>query len=217
MLHLRRFFIHMLSCLALAAYGEDGDAIVQMLSSANQSLSTISGTLIQRTSRRDEPTEPAKELNARFAIALPNRYDLVFTRADDEEWRQRLCSDGSKRWRIEQSFAGQAPDVHVESGDDDDIRRLITCLHFDVARLREDFTITAVVSGNGHQATLKPLPTATRLIKQIDTIVVDFTTEHRLQRLTIDDPQGNRYEVTILTAEYGKPLADERFRGEAGP
>jgi outer membrane lipoprotein-sorting protein len=217
MLHLRRIFIHMLSCLALTAYGDDGDAIVQMLSSANQSLTTISGTLIQRTSRRDEPTEPVKELNARFAIALPNRYELVFTRTDDEEWRQRLCSDGTKRWRFEQSFADQVPDMHVESGGDDDIRRLVACLHFDAARLREEFTITAVASGNGHQATLKPLPTATRLSTQIDTIVVDFTAEHRLKRLTIDDPQGNRYEVTIVTAEYGKPLADERFRGDPGP
>ena len=208
--------------------GMDSETLLARLTATHRTVTTVTGTLTQRTSQRDDVNDEARVSKATFAVQFPNNYDLEFTRPDDEEWRLRLCSDGERRWHIEQSFAGTAPDTRMQrTGDGDaELKRLLACLRLDVKTLRQEFIVKAVPltaassakkspqdQATGIRVTLIPKPSEEELAKQIERITADFNNENQLKRLVLDEAQGSRYEVVIDRAEYGKPIKPELFQG----
>jgi outer membrane lipoprotein-sorting protein len=180
-------------------------------------LATVHGRFTQRTSRSDEPAGEVRVLTARFALAFPDQYDVVYTKPGDEEWRQRFCSDGQRRWEIQQQFALDQPDVKkAEVGKDDtEPRRLIACFRLDLAALRADFAVTVepvVADGKPAGARLVLTPARPAIAEQVSSLVIELGGDLRISRLTFDDPQGNRYQVTIDEAVYGEPIPAEMFR-----
>jgi outer membrane lipoprotein-sorting protein len=191
------------------------DPVLVRLAAAHAHLTSASGRITQRTSRRDTPDEAPKVLTGTFAVLFPDKYDVQFTRPGDEEWRMRLCSDGVKRWRVEQAMSDQAPDVSEQpAGSDQELRRIVACLRLDLPALRQEFTLSTAPMAEAPatvRVTLKPLPGATTLRQQIDTVTADFAADDHLVRLVIDDPQGNRYDVTLADVQYDAPLEATRF------
>lgn len=198
-----------------SAVDQPVDPILARLAAAHAHLTSASGRITQRTSRRDTPDEAPKVLTGTFAVLFPDKYDVQFTRPGDDEWRMRLCSDGVKRWRVEQAMSDQAPDVSEQpAGSDRELRRIVACLRLDLPALRQEFTLSTAPVAEAPatvRVTLKPLPEAAALRQQIDTVIADFAADDHLVRLVIDDPQGNRYDVTLADVQYDAPLEATRF------
>lgn len=207
----------MIALLWLAVHtlvAADSAALVAQLAAAHSKATTIEGRFTQRTSRSDDAGAEPRVLKAVFAVQFPDCYDLVFTRPDDEEWRQRLCSDGERRWVLEQSFANTPPDVTITRvGDNDaELKRLFACLRMDVSTLERDFSLEAVAQ-EGIQVTLTPKAAAGDRAASPERIVAAFDAAHHLKKLMITDGNGNRHDLTVDRAEYGAVLSPARFRG----
>lgn len=198
---------------------DDSAALLERLAAANSTTTVVTGQLTQRTTRADDAGAEPRVLKAVFAVQFPNRYDLVFTRPDDDEWRQRLCCDGERRWVVEQSMAGTPPDRSVTRVDDNDVelKRLFACLRMDVATLSKDYDLKAENTA-GIRVTLAPkAPKDREQAVQPERLIAEFNGNHRLKRLVLTDAQGNRHEITVDQAEYGRSVTPDRFRGPDGP
>jgi hypothetical protein len=178
---------------------------------AQQGHTTVQGRLRWLTSRVDDPTTPPREQHVRFFLAFPDRYALVVTKPGDDDSKQSFISDGRTRWEVMQLFADEQPEKKaVPVGEDEIEQRLLACFRFDLARLRQDFAIVAMPAGDGTVITLTP--TAEKLKQQLTALVLTFDAEHRLTAIRSEDPQGNRFDFTVLEAVYDQPLDDALFR-----
>lgn len=197
-----------------AIYAEDAELLKQ-LATANESLTTVTGTFTQKTSRADDIGIEPRIMHATFAIEFPDHYDLVFTRPEDSEWRQRLCSEGTKFWTIEQSFSDTPPDVTVTPVDhhNEELERIFAYLRFDVLALEQNFIVSA-------EATVAERVPVVTLLPKIasssnpEKIIVNFDKSLHVQRLQIYDAQENITEITLDSSVYGEPIPPERFLGE---
>lgn len=168
-----------------------------------------SGRFVQRTSNpgREQP----EVRDGRFAFAVPDRYDLVWTRADLPEWRQRQCSDGEWRWEVEQTFADTRPDVvRKRVGDGDaEFRRVMACMRGDLAALEREFSISAQAVDGGWQLALAMRAEAQG---EVSRARITLDAEGRTQRIELELLSGARVVVEVVEAQYGIELAPERFR-----
>jgi hypothetical protein len=186
-------------------------ARLEQVVAAQQGRTTVHGRLRWLTSRADDPAMPPREQHVRFFLAFPDRYALVVTKPDDVESKQSFISDGKTRWEVMQLFADQQPDKKaIPVGEDEVEQRLLACFRFDLARLRQDFTLVAVPVGNGTVITLTPA--AEKLKQQLTVLALTFDANHRLTAIRSEDPQGNRFDFTVLEAQYDQPLDDALFR-----
>lgn len=207
-----------LSLLAAAGWAEaapvaPADDLAARIAAAHRDLATVRGRFTQRTSRADEPAGEVRVLTARFALIFPDCYNVIYAKPGDEEWRHRFCSDGRLRWEVQQQFAGDPPDVKTaEVGKDDaELRRLIACFRLDLAELRADFAV-AIEPLKPEGARLVLTPARPAIAEQVSSLVIELGGDLRIARLTLDDPQGNRYTVTVDEAVYGEPIPPETFR-----
>lgn len=212
-----------LALLAAAGWAETASAapaddVAARIAAVHRDDTTVRGRFTQRTSRADEPAGEVRVLTAQFALAFPDQYDVVYAKPGDEEWRHRFCSDGRRRWEVQQQFALDQPDMKEAAvgKDDAELRRLLACFRLDLAVLRADFAVAieAVTAADGKPAGARLVLTPARpaIAEQVSSLVIELAGDWRISRLTLDDPQGNRYQVTVDEAAYGEPIPAERFR-----
>jgi outer membrane lipoprotein-sorting protein len=203
--------------LAVSAPAEDaaiGDpALLERVVEAQAVHTTVQGQLVWSTRRIDEPGTPPREQRVRFYLAFPDRYCVIVTRPDDEEYRQSFISDGSRRWEVTQLFKGERPDrKSTPVGQDDELeRRLLACFRLDLPTLRRDFTVVATPAAGGG-ADVRLTPVDPKLAEQLTGLVLAFDADLKLTRITSDDPQGNRMEFRVVEAIYDQAIDDALFR-----
>jgi hypothetical protein len=99
--------------------------------------------------------------------------------------------------------------------DDAELRRLLACFRLDLAVLHADFAVAVepvTAEGKPAGARLVLTPARPAIAEQVSKLVIELGGDLRISRLTFDDPQGNRYQVTVDEAVYGEPIPAERFR-----
>lgn len=194
------------------ASAEEAQAALERAAAVQHEHTTVQGTLTQRTRRIDDLTSPPRVQQVRFLVQFPNRYCVVFTKPGDDEFRQSFLSDGSRRWEVVQTFAGDKPDektAAVGEGDET-LRRLVSCLRLDLVELGRDFRVEPRLAADVLSVTLTPLmPT---LAADLSVVVIEIGPDQRLRRIASDDPQGNRYEFTVDAAVYDQPIDPAVFR-----
>ncbi len=197
---------------------------------------TATGTFTQQTYRHDETAAQAGTTHTgTFYLRRPQAYDVTFTKPDDAEYILRLISDGTQQWTVEQIFADQAPDVSVRAVEADSGmgQQLARLMRFDRAALEESFTLreeplpevplseeqkVTEKKSAGQQPSVIRIhltPRDPELAAQLGTVQVELTAAGRVASIIIDDPQGNRTVLTILTLEYDTPLPTGVFTWKA--
>ncbi len=186
------------------------DALLAAIAKAAAATTTVIGSCEWRTTTpgQDQPAV----LGCTFALAAPDRYNIVESDATKSDWKKRLCSDGETQWEIEATFAGVKPDVTTaRASPDSDLNRLFACLRGDTTRLRERYRLTAAAGAQGGATiALAPKPgLRTDLVR--GEITLDAQDHVQALALTLDG--GQRIEVRITAATYGgEPPAGE-FQG----
>jgi len=236
----------LLLVIAIAAAGEDPPAappvdpnldLLKRMVLAQRGITTIQGTLTQTMRRADEEPASGDAHLGRFAVQVPDRYNLVYSKPKDDQWRLRLCCDGERRWRIEQFFADEAPDVVVRlvrppaaapgaggaapaapAAKEDEVgealRRIIDFRRLDLSTIGKDFKPAAEAMPDGtYRLTL--VPRQAGLAQHIRVVVATLDQDFHTTGIVLDDPQGNRVTVVITTAVYNQPVAPEVFVGPA--
>jgi hypothetical protein len=214
-----------LLALLIASIAADEGPVQDLLTrllGAQQAVTSVAGTFVQRNLRADDPDGTASVHEATFALQVPDKYNLVYTKPGDDEWRLRYCSDGVLRREITQMFAGQDPDVittpvkaagggaNGEGGDGADIGRYIsTFLRFDPAEVNKDFVVTIATAGDGFRLDL--LPRGADLARQVKSVAVELDGGFRTREIRFDDPQGNRVVVSVVTSEYNGTIPAGMF------
>lgn len=203
--------LFLLGLPGLAAEPTHDAARLDQVVAAQQGHTTVQGRLRWLTGRVDDPATPPREQHVRYFLAFPDRYALVVTKPGDDDSKQSFISDGRTRWEVMQLFADERPEVKaMPVGEDEVEQRLLACFRFDLARLRQDFAIVAVPAGDGTVVTLTPA--ADKLKQQLTVLVLTFDAMHRLTAIRSEDPQGNRFDFTVLEAIYDQRLDDALFR-----
>lgn len=207
---------------ALSGAENPNTDLLTKLLGAQQAITSVSGRFVQRNLRADDPEGTATVHEARFAMQVPDRYNLVYTKPGDDEWRLRYCSDGNVRREITQMFAGQEPDVittavrreasagDVGAGDGADLGRYIsTFLRFDPVAVNKDFVVAIATAGEGYRLDL--LPRGADLAKQVKSISVDLDQSFQTKEIRFDDPQGNRIVVSVVESVYNGTIPPGTF------
>lgn len=217
------FLLFLAMAVPLAAEEPANDpAVLERLLAVQAAVSTVSGTFVQKTVRADDPEGGGTEYRGRFDLQAPDRYNLVYTNPQDEEWRLRHCSDGTTRWQIEQLFAGEKPEVTAKpvageaagggTGErtiGDVPQRIAALLRGDRTSLVSDFTVVVAAVGEGFALTLTPKPGP--LEEHLVRVEVDLDGSAHVTALRFFDRQGNRVTVTVSDAVYGQTIPPETF------
>jgi outer membrane lipoprotein-sorting protein len=200
----------LLTCVAAA--GADAQVALERVATAQQAHTTVQGALTRKVSRLDDPAAPPRISKVGFLVQFPDRYNLLFTDPKDPDYREGYRSDGSRRWVVVQSFPGVPPDVKTAAvGEGDELPvRLIRALRLDLAGLRRDFRVEPRLAGGVLSVALTPL--APELAAELSVLVVDFGADDRPRRVVMDDPQGNRNELTVDEVQFDQPIDPAAFR-----
>jgi outer membrane lipoprotein-sorting protein len=187
-------------------------ALFAELVAAHRQHTTAQGTMQWLTRRGDDPTAPAQQQNVQFYVQFPDRYHLIITKPNDNDYKFRYLSDGQTRWEAQQLFADEKPDVKASPVTDGETieQQLLTCLRFDGEKLTTDFVVTTYKNNATIVVVLQPKNK--QLAEQITTLTLSFSPAFTLQRMVSDDPQGNRYEFIITELLLDKPLDEQLFR-----
>ena len=187
--------------------------LLQRVIAVQRGLTTISGRFTQKTVRVDDPELDSDVYHARFDLMHPDKYNIIYTKPGDDEYRLRYCSDGSNRGRQEQLFADGKPDTEVQpvakATDDDAMARITALFRLDPVAITRDFTITP--QPNGDSWTVLLVPREPGLAEKVKGIEVDLDPSLRTKGVRIDDARGNRILITIEEAVYNPVLPPETF------
>lgn len=187
--------------------------LLQRVLAAQRGVTSISGRFSQRTMRVDDPEQAGDVYSAHFDLLHPDKYNIVYTKPGDDEYRQRYCSDGQNRASQEQIFAGQTPDTVVQpvtkTGDDDAMVRITALFRLDPVAITRDFTIAPKAHGDAWTVLL--VPRSPGMAEKIQRIEVDLDPSLRTKAARIDDARGNRILITIEEAVYNPTLPPETF------
>lgn len=188
-------------------------ALLEQVVAAQQGHTSVQGKLLWRTSQRDDPSAPVREQHVRFFLAFPDRYAVIVTKPGDEDYKQSFVSDGTTRWELTQVFAGEAPDKKSApvGGGDEVEQRLLACFRFDLAALRQDFSLVATTAPD-QRTVITLTPIAPKLKEQLTVLVLTFDAARALTAIRSDDPQGNRLDFLVQEAIYDQKLDDALFR-----
>lgn len=196
----------------VVAFADDAQAALERVAAVQRAHTTVQGSLTRQASRPDDPASPPRISKIRFLLQFPDRYNLLFTDPKDPELRHGFRSDGSKRWEVVQSIDGVPPDVKTAAvGTGDELpRRLIRALRLDLAELSRDFRVEPRTVGGALTVILTPL--AADLAADLSVLVIDFGADDRPRRVVMDDPQGNRNELTVDEVQFDQPIDPAVFR-----
>lgn len=210
--HMTQGPLLLLFLTCVAAFAEDAQDALERVAAVQRAHTTVQGSLTRQVSRPGEPGAAPRISKLRFLVQFPDRYHLLITDPKDPELRHGFRSDGSRRWEVVQSFEGQKPDVKTAAvGEGDELpRRLITALRLDLATLRRDFRIEPRVLAGALSVSLTP--TAADLAADLSVLVIDFGADDRPRRVVMDDPQGNRNELTVDEVQFDQPIDPAVFR-----
>lgn len=190
--------------------------ILDQVVAAQQHHTTVQGKLRWLTRKITDPTAPVGEQQVRFFLAFPQRYHVMVTKPDDQEWKQHFVSDGKTRWEITEYDKDEKPDKKSTLiGEGDELeRRLMACFRFDLASLQGDFSILAVATADqGVEIRLTPI--AVKIKEQVTALVMFFDAKRALTVIRIEDPQDNRIDFVVQEATYDQVLDDALFHIES--
>ena len=188
------------------------DDLIQRVLAAQRGVTSISGRYTQRTVRLDDPEQAVDVYHARFDLLHPDKYNIIYTKPGDDEYRQRYCSDGRHSASQVQIMAGVEPDtvVHpVAAGNDDAMANITALFRLDPVAIARDFTIAPEARGEAWTVVL--VPRTPGLAEKMQRIEVDLDPSLRTKSLRIDDARGNRILITIEEAVYNPTLPPETF------
>ena len=189
------------------------DDLLQRVIAAQRGVTSISGRFSQRTVRIDDPEQAGDTYSAHFDLLAPDKYNIVYTKPGDDEYRLRYCSDGQNRAQQEQIMLGQAPDLVVRpvtnGGDDDAMARITALFRLDPVAITRDFTIAP--HRHGDTWTVLLVPRSPGMAERIQRVEVELDASLRTKAVRIDDPRGNRILIAIEEAVYNSPLPPETF------
>jgi hypothetical protein len=189
------------------------DAALAKLAALAGQVRTVQGTVTQRTLNPGK-SEPEVRSGA-VAFEFPDKYNLLWRRADAPEWRERWCSDGASWWTVEQEYEGEKPDTakHRVGEGDADRRRLLDQVHGDLRSLQQEFTVVAgILAEGGYAVTLTPKPDAPSAA-DVARGTLRYDAKGHLTALSLDYSSGTRIEVQVESAQYDQPIPPETFRG----
>ncbi len=211
-------------CACAAAFAAEppaasGDAaLLGRIVAAQRTIDTMSGSFTLRSRHIDDAESEGSTHAAHFDLRIPDHYNVEFTKPTDADWRLRLCSDGTRRWKIEQLFPGDPPDVTDEAivagGDAAMFARIVRFFRVDDQQLGKDFQLVATAKPDGGSR-LRMTPKDPSFAQQVRDIVIDLDQDCRTKTVTFDDPQGNRSTIVIDTAVYNQPIDAKRFSYQA--
>jgi outer membrane lipoprotein-sorting protein len=189
--------------------------LIDRVIAAQRDVTTVSGILTQRSAPVDAP--PAQQgsvFHVEFAVRLPDHYNLVYRKPKDDEWKLRICSDGTTRWDVEQLFNGDQPDVTIQKlegarAQNDVFRRVTGFFRLDRAALEQEFTLRPEATERGVEVTLTPLKS--ELASELACVVVALDDKLHTTSVTFDDTHGTRTVVAMEKTAYNQPLPDETF------
>lgn len=186
------------------------DPLLARIAATAAATTTSSGSFTERTVRPGDPAPTV--IQGTFAVAPPDRYDVVETKPSDPGWCQRWCSDGTWQWDIETTFAGVEPTVTKKpaTANAGDLRRITDCLRGDLRTLEEDYALHATPVAGGTDIRLQPLPGHQTDLSD-GTIHCDA--HDRIQGFDLLQPSGTRIALTITAATYNQPIDPARFSG----
>ena len=190
---------------------DDGASLIKRIAAAHRAIISVQGRATWRTRHRDEPAGDERVQLVRFFFVLPDQYHLAITKPGDEDSLDIVRSDGIRREELKYQFRDTAPDSTVTpvGTDDAEFTRLLACFRFDVPLLSKDFSVQAEAVADGARVSLRPLHA--QLSDQMTSITIDLDAALAITRVVWDDPQGNRYAVTIDQAVYNQPIDPAKF------
>jgi outer membrane lipoprotein-sorting protein len=182
------------------------------LVAAHRQHTTAQGNFTWTTRRSDDLTAPAQQQNVQFYVQFPAQYHLIITKPNDAEYKIRYISDGITRWEAQQLFADDKPDIKATPVAEGEAleQQLLACLRFDGEKLAADFMLTAHKQGDNPVVVM--LPRHKNMAEQLTTLTLYFSPELTVQRIVSDDPQGNRYALTVQELRFDQPLDEQLFR-----
>ncbi len=208
--------LFLLSSPAFAGEPIHDAAILDQVVAAQQHHTTVQGKLRWLTRKITDPTAPVGEQQARFFLAFPQRYHVIVTKAEDQEWKQHFVSDGKTRWEITEYDKDEKPDKKATPiGEGDELeRRLMACFRFDLASLQGDFSILAFATAD-QGAEIRLTPITVKIKEQVTALVMFFDAKRALTTIRVEDPQDNRIDFVVQEAIYDQALDDALFHVES--
>ncbi len=196
--------------MLLATLAPAADDVLTTLAGRLAQIRTASGAFVQETRRSDDPGAPPARLDGRFAVRVPDAYDLVYSKATDPEWRQRFVSDGVTSWQIDVTDRDLEPDRQQAPAGERDahLRRVLAALRGDLASLGKDFRLTATAQGDGWRLDLTPL--TPELAEDVAHIAITLDAQVRPVQVVLDE-RGATVTVTVLAVEYDSVLPEGLF------
>lgn len=187
------------------------DRLDQLLEKARQA-TTATCRFTQSTHLRSEDPAAGETYAGVLYLAKPDRYDLTYTKPDDDEYTLRFLSDGTTTWKVEQLFAHLDADVTsapvAEGGGP--ARHLALLLQGDRAALETDFTLTTR-EAEGDGLILVLAPRDADIAARLAGIEVDLTADGAITTLRIDEAGPNRITITVLELTYDAPQPDDLY------
>jgi len=219
-MHGRGRLVALLALLGLCGLGRgvaldapaEGAALIERIAAAHRTITSVQGHATWCTRNRDEPAGDERVQLVRFYFLLPDHYHLAITKPGDEDTLDIVRSDGVRREELKYVFRNDPPDSTVTpvGADDAEFTRLLACFRFDVPALSKDFAVQAEAVAAGARVILRPLHAP--LSDQLTSITIDLDAALAITRIVWDDPQGNRYAVTIDQALYDQPIDPAKFQ-----
>lgn len=195
------------------AAGVGDSALLERIAGVARAMTTMQGAFVKRTYNPSMPDEPAVT-KGKFAIAVPDKYNLVETKPDEPDYRKRTCSDGTTIAEIEAVSSDQEPDRRSRAVGDADVelRRVLACVRGDFSQLKGDFTIVAAVAAKPEDgSTVTLTPTNADVAHDISRIQIHLDAASHVSGLEVDQPSGTRIVVQVDSAEYEQPIPAETF------
>ncbi len=191
-----------------------GDAaLLERIAAVARAMKTMQGTFVKHTFNPGMQDDPVVT-KGKFAIAVPDKYNLVETKPDEPEYRKRTCSDGASIAEIEQISSELEPDTHVRAVGDADVelRRVLACVRGDFTQLKADFSVMAAVApkpADGSTVTLTP--TNADVAHDLTKVEIRLDAACHASAIELVQPSGTRILVRIDGAEYDRPIAADTF------
>ncbi len=190
------------------------EALLARIAAAHQTIATVQGHLTWRTRRTDEPAASARVQQVQFFLQFPDHYCAIVTKPGDDDWKQSVLSDGTKRWETERMFQGDRPTVKSRPAVHDDadlLSRVVDCFRMNLPALRRDFTVAAAKAADGAESIVTLVPSHPPITEQLANLAIHLDASLRVERIVMEDPQGNHIEFAIDSAEYDKPISPALF------
>lgn len=182
------------------------------------------GVLVQRTWNANRPKDdPPVQKLVRVAVAVPGRYNLLFTDLDDpsgEFGGDRMVCDGNTRWTMNWFSLDEKPDITKEpvDGDDGAWATIKNFFPLDTVTLSENFELlaeplieTPTAHPNAtHQVRLVPRKAEWR--DEVSEVRIVLNAAFDTQAVIIQMAQdGTRQEYVVQNMDYDTPVDLSQF------